>query len=441
MKRLVICCDGTWNRPDSQYVTNIEKIARTVQIDSASVESGVQQSVVYLSGVGVGYGVDRILGGAFGFGLFSNVLAGYRFLASNYEPGDEIYVFGFSRGAYTARSLCGMIGKAGLLTRKALVDEKLPEAVARYKRLETQSGQSDAEFRRDYCHPDTPIHFLGVFDTVGALGVPGAMRRKHQFHDVKLSKAVLCARQALAIDEPRMKFEPCLWEDTGAEGEAERVRQVWFEGAHSDVGGGVSPTGLPDTALLWMVSEANKRGLVFDEELLQRYICSGSSPQRHDPSRPMYRLLDLVIRAKIRLGRASGAAFLGRQRRLDRADCVSVRIAEAAADHYRDDSPPFGAPADLAGGKAPAPDRTKYQPRNVVQYSEVTHDFSESIEPTINLPEASYTEVVSRLAMRGVALGTPGTPDPAPGPTPPPAAGSQSFPASRKPATESENVT
>ncbi len=440
MKRLVICCDGTWNRPDSQHVTNIEKIARTVQIDSTSVEAGVQQSVLYLSGVGVGYGVDRILGGAFGFGLFNNVLAGYRFLASNYEPGDEIYVFGFSRGAYTARSLGGMIGKAGLLTRKALVDEKLPEAVARYKRLDTKSGQSDAEFKRDYCHPDTPIHFLGVFDTVGALGVPGAMRRRHQFHDVKLSKAVLCARQALAIDEPRMKFEPCLWEDTGAEGERERVRQVWFEGAHSDVGGGVSPTGLPDTSLLWMVSEANKRGLVFDEELLQRYICSGSSPKRHDPSKPMYRILDLVIRAKIRLGRASGAAFLGRQRRLDRGDCVSVRIAEAAADHYRDDSPPF-VPAGGAPLAAPsAPDRTKYQPGNIRQYSETTHDFSESVEPTIGLPEASYTEVVSRLAMRGVALGSPGTPDPAPTPpTAPP--GSQSFPAARNPATESENVT
>ena len=442
MKRLVICCDGTWNRPDSEHVTNIEKIARTVQIDSASVEAGVQQSVLYLSGVGVGYGVDRVLGGAFGFGLFNNVLSGYRFLASNYEPGDEIYVFGFSRGAYTARSLCGMVGRVGLLTRKALVEEKLPEAVARYKRVNPaggMSGESDAEFKRDYCHPDTPIHFLGVFDTVGALGVPGAMRRRHQFHDVKLSKAVRCARQALAIDEPRMKFEPCLWEDTGTEGERERVLQVWFEGAHSDVGGGVSPTGLPDTALLWMVSEANKRGLVFDEELLSRYISSGSSPIRHDPSKPLFRFLDLVIRTKIRLGRASGVAFLGRLRRLDRADCVSVRIAEAAADHYRDDTPP-------PGGTPARKDATKYQPRNVGQYSEVTHDFSESIEPTISRPEASYTDVVARLAMRGVALGTPGTPVPPP-PAPAPAAtipaepGDQSFPAARSPATESENVT
>src|SRR5689334_4435203 len=435
MKRLVICCDGTWNRPDSQHVTNIEKIARTVQIDSSAVEAGVQQSVLYLSGVGVGYGVDRILGGAFGFGLFHNVLAGYRFLASNYEPGDEIYVFGFSRGAYTARSLCGMIGKAGLLTRKALVEEKLPEAVARYKRENPaggSSGESDAEFKRDFCHPDTPIHFLGVFDTVGALGVPGALRRRHQFHDVKLSKAVQCARQALAIDEPRMKFEPCLWEKTDAEGEEDRVRQVWFEGAHSDVGGGVEPTGLPDTALLWMAGEANKQGLVFDEELLARYVASGSSPLRHDPSKLMYRFLDVIIRAKILLHARSGTSFLGRQRRLDRDDCLSVRIAEAAADHFRDDSPP-------TGGTASRPDATQYQPRNLAHYSEVSHGFSECVEPTIKLPEASWTDVVARLAMRGIALATPGTPDPtAESPAP---AGGQSFPAARKPATESEKVT
>jgi uncharacterized protein (DUF2235 family) len=436
MKRLVICCDGTWNRPDSQYVTNIEKIARTVQIDSSAVESGVQQSVLYLSGVGVGYGVDRILGGAFGFGLFHNVLTGYRFLASNYEPGDEIYVFGFSRGAYTARSLCGMIGKAGLLTRKALVEEKLPEAVARYKRLNPaggRSGESDAEFKRDFCHPDTPIHFLGVFDTVGALGVPGALRRRHQFHDVKLSKAVQCARQALAIDEPRMKFEPCLWETTDVEGEEDRVRQVWFEGAHSDVGGGVDPTGLPDTTLLWMVGEANKQGLVFDEDLLSRYVASGSSPLRHNPSKPMYRFLDVVIRTKILLRARPGTSFLGRQRRLDRADCLSVRIAEAAADHFRDDSPP-------AGGTTTKADATAYQPRNLVHLSEVSHDFAESVEATIKLPESSWTDVVARLAMRGISLATPGTPDPT-AETPAAPAGGQSFPAARRPATESEKVT
>src|SRR5512140_2213884 len=113
MKRLVVCCDGTWNKPDSRVVTNVEKIARTVQTEPAST-GGVSQLVYYVSGVGAGsYGADRLLGGAFGFGLFHNVIASYRFLAQNYDPGDEIFVVGFSRGAYTARSLAGMVAKVG----------------------------------------------------------------------------------------------------------------------------------------------------------------------------------------------------------------------------------------------------------------------------------------------------------------------------------------
>src|SRR5687768_3369281 len=120
MKRLLICCDGTWNRPDSAHITNVEKIARTVQTDPRAA-GGVHQLVYYISGVGgAGYRTDRILGGAFGFGLFHNVLSGYRFLAQNYEPGDEIFIVGFSRGAYTARSLGGMVARAGLLTKAAL---------------------------------------------------------------------------------------------------------------------------------------------------------------------------------------------------------------------------------------------------------------------------------------------------------------------------------
>ena len=131
MKRLVICCDGTWNRPDSPNITNIEKIARTVQTDPAS-SGDVPQLVYYLSGVGgAGYETDRILGGAFGFGLFNNMLAGYRFLAQNYEPGDEVFVFGFSRGAFTARTLVGMIGYFTLLLFPETKSERRIDLVLR----------------------------------------------------------------------------------------------------------------------------------------------------------------------------------------------------------------------------------------------------------------------------------------------------------------------
>ncbi len=389
MKRLVICCDGTWNRPDAKHVTNIEKIARTVQTDLGRT-GGVQQLVLYLSGVGgAGYHTDRLLGGAFGLGLFHNVLAGYRFLSLNYEPGDEIYVFGFSRGAYTARSLAGMVAKVGLLTRRALVQEKLPEAVERYKGVDSEAGKKGAsteEFKRDFCHPDTPIHFIGVFDTVGALGVPGALRRRHQFHDVRLGAAVKSARQALAVDERRMKFEPCLWDAVDETCcEDPRVKQVWFEGCHSDVGGGFKDTGLSDTALLWMVAEASNKGLAFDEPLIQKYVACGSSPVRHDSSKPLYRLLDLVIRSKVLLGAADGRAFLGRQRRLHRPDCLSVRVAESAADHYRCDE--------------------GYRPRNLAEWAGASDGFADCVEPVISLPEPSYDAVVERLAARGVRLG------------------------------------
>ena len=398
MKRLVICCDGTWNRPDSAHVTNIEKIARTVDTDAART-GGTHQLVLYLSGVGVGYSVDRLLGGAFGLGLFTNVLAGYRFLASNYEPGDEIFVFGFSRGAYTARSLGGMIGKVGLLTRRALVEEKLPEAVRRYKRedpTDGKPGQSTEEFRHDYCHERSRITFLGVFDTVGALGVPGALRRRHQFHDVTLGANVDCARQALAIDETRMKFEPCLWDAVaGGEVDDPRVRQVWFEGAHTDVGGGYAETGLSDTALLWMVAEAARQGLVFDEELLATYLACGSSAVRHDPTRPLFRLLDLAIRTKILLGIADGRAFVGRQRRLHRPDCVSVLIAEPAVAHFRS--------------------REGYEPDNLKAWSAACSDFADCVEPLIALPEGSFDRVTRWLVEHGVSLAAP-TKQPGPPP-------------------------
>ncbi|MFL6023901.1 MAG: DUF2235 domain-containing protein, partial [Marmoricola sp.] len=214
MKRLIVCCDGTWNKPDAQTVTNVEKIARTVQTDPGPA-GGVQQLVYYVSGVGAGsYEADRILGGAFGFGLQHNVIAAYRFLAQNYEENDEIFIIGFSRGAYTARSVAGMVARVGLLTRLSLVEERLPAAVAMYERTNLPQGafgESVDEFKHDHCYP-AKIHFLGVFDTVGALGVPGFRTKKNQFHDVKLSDQVLTARQALAIDETRLKFAPTLWE-------------------------------------------------------------------------------------------------------------------------------------------------------------------------------------------------------------------------------------
>ena len=381
-KRLIVCCDGTWNRADADTVTNIEKIARTIETDP-TCSGGVPQQVLYLAGVGTaGYKTDRLLGGAFGFGLFANVKTAYRWLALNYEAGDEIFVFGFSRGAYTARSIAGMIGRVGLLTGEALVDGKLGEACARYQLRENprKEWSSPDEFKAEFCHPSVPIQFLGVFDTVGALGVPGAVRRGHQFHDVKLGSGVRTARQALAIDETRMKFEPCLWEKPEPPWAPERIKQVWFEGAHSDVGGGYSgkECGLSDTALLWMAAEAQEQGLVLDVDLFQRQLRGGSSVVRHESSKPVYRFLDLAIRTKIKLGATNGDAFEGRCRRLFRPDCVGVSLADTTAARYDDSS-------------------LGYAPANLRSYDTSTNHFTDALEDCVVVPSEAYDALLERL--------------------------------------------
>ncbi|MCW2753917.1 MAG: hypothetical protein JWQ32_1328 [Marmoricola sp.] len=374
MKRLVVCCDGTWNKPDNEDVTNVEKIARTVRTDM-SAGGGVYQLVYYISGVGTSsYEADRLLGGAFGFGLFHNVIACYRFLAQNYEPGDEIFIIGFSRGAYTARSLGGMIARVGLLTKVALVEERLPEAVHLYQRTKMPAGdfgESVDEFKHDHCHP-AKVTFLGVFDTVGALGVPGFERETPRFHDVQLSDQVLCARQALAIDETRMKFAPTFWEapsePAGVPTEDPRVKQVWFEGAHSDVGGGYRETGLSDTSLLWMAGEAHAAGLIFDPVLLGTYVNSGSDPIRHNPLDLAFMVDNALLEAKQLLPWSSqDTTFSHGLRVLTNDHALSVRVASSAVSHFQE------------GG---------YAPGNLAAFASQTHGFDGIVEPVVRLPEA-----------------------------------------------------
>ena len=373
MKRLVVCCDGTWNKPDNQTITNVEKLARTVQSDPGAT-GGAYQLVYYVSGVGAGsYAADRLLGGAFGFGLFHNVIACYRFLAQNYEPGDEIFIIGFSRGAYTARSVAGMVGRVGLLTKLALVEERLPAAVHLYQGTEMPGGAfggSVNDFKHDHCHP-AKVNFLGVFDTVGALGVPGFMSRAPRFHDIQLSGQVLRARHALALDETRLKFAPTFWEAPGeppvAPTEDGRVKQVWFEGAHSDVGGGYPETGLSDTSLLWMAREAHDAGLVFDVPLLNHYVNSGSDPIRHNPLNRMYRMDNLVLTAKSKVRSTKSSGFSGGMRRLTNERALSVRVASSAVTHFQE------------GG---------YEPVNLTAFADDTDEFKDIIEPVIALPES-----------------------------------------------------
>jgi uncharacterized protein (DUF2235 family) len=265
-KRLVLCCDGTWNTADQTCPTNVTKLALGVADQGAD---GREQRVFYHSGVGTSRR-ERIIGGAFGVGLSRNVEDTYRFVVANYEPGDELFFFGFSRGAFTARSTVGLVRNSGIL--KPQYADRVPEAYALYRNRRTHPRGTEAQlFRRSYSF-ETRIRFVGVWDTVGALGIPlsgmplvDAVNRRWQFHDTDLSTTVDAAFHALAIDEKRRPFEPTLWQQQ-PEAAGQQLEQVWFAGVHSDVGGGYPEGGLADVALLWMASRAESCGLTFRDD-------------------------------------------------------------------------------------------------------------------------------------------------------------------------------
>jgi hypothetical protein len=273
MKRIIICCDGTWNAPDTEFggqpvMTNVVKIARAILPAGAD---GARQMMYYDKGVGTrGSRVRRIIDGATGRGLSDNMLNAYRFLICNYEPGDEIYLFGFSRGAFTVRSLAGMICNCGILHRNAA--DKVGQAFGIYssRRFDTHPRMVEATmFRKTYSVCDLiPIKFMGVWDTVGALGNPlllnGIFTKRNSFHDHKLSSKVEHAYHAVAIDEKRRHFQAALWEKDPADTH-QTMEQVWFIGVHSNVGGGYTTTGLSDIALEWMAGKAKSAGLALDE--------------------------------------------------------------------------------------------------------------------------------------------------------------------------------
>jgi len=306
-KKLIVCADGTWNTENKTdqgrpCATNVVKVARALLPTDSR---GVPQIVHYEKGVGTDFGLE-VRGGALGRGIFQNVSDGYDFLVHNYEPGDLIYLFGFSRGAYTARSLAGMIRNSGILKRGQ--ESFRDDAIALYRDYDPATapdGPVSVQFRADHSY-ETDIEFIGVWDTVGALGIPGLDGRFRllkgldwQFHDVRLSRIVKNAFHALAIHEHRAEFVPTLWEkqapwDHTATPPVEQVlEQMWFSGAHSDVGGGYPETGLSDVALEWMVGKAEQAGgLEFDRASLN--LDPDPLADGHDSFGTFFKILDWI---------------------------------------------------------------------------------------------------------------------------------------------------
>ena len=267
MKRIVILCDGTWNHPDETtegipVPTNVVKLAEAV----SRIGNGVLQQVYYDAGIGSsGSMIQRVYDGATGRGISAKIQQAYRFLVQQFEIGDELFLFGFSRGAFTVRSLAGLIRNCGILRRDALYILPVAFALYRSQRPSSHPRQREATlFRRTYAVEDvTPIAFIGVWDTVGSLGNPlylGGLSPSNRFHDTNLSSYVKAAYQALAVDETRRNFRPTLWhQQTGASGQT--IEQRWFAGSHSNIGGGYTYIGLSDLALLWLATKAKEAGL------------------------------------------------------------------------------------------------------------------------------------------------------------------------------------
>jgi uncharacterized protein (DUF2235 family) len=267
-RRIAFCADGTWDGVNNN--TNVYKISNAI-VDIP----GIQYSF-YDNGVGAdGTPIEKLLGGAFGTGLFQKIKNGYSKIAGVYEAGDEIFIFGFSRGAYTARSLAGMIANCGLPTKNP--DPNLVNTAFDAYRNRDQRAAILATLGA-YGLVDAKITMVGVWDTVGSLGIPaifgGVSPVLYGFLDTGLNPHIQNAYHAVAIDERRSEFPATLWTTPPAPGQI--VEQAYFCGVHCDVGGGYSDdpstgSALSDITLSWIISKAAALGLVFDATVLAKF--------------------------------------------------------------------------------------------------------------------------------------------------------------------------
>jgi hypothetical protein len=293
MKRIVILIDGTWNDEAAPFDTNIAKLdpcnkrIKTPMIKSKSADGSVQQAF-YHAGVGAEPGFLRhLLGGAIGLGLKAIIKDAYETVVAHYESGDELYLIGFSRGAYAVRALSGLIGASGIQREKD--DETFEIAWRNYRvkpeiRGATQpAGSSDktaiesfrARRSQNAFHSDHSIRCVAVFDTVGSYGIPAgfglaALARYYSlltlgFHDTEIGGHVEIGLHAVGVDERRRAFVPTFWTCKRDQPPKAHVEQTWFAGVHCNVGGGYEDAGLSDAALAWMIARIEAlTGLEFD---------------------------------------------------------------------------------------------------------------------------------------------------------------------------------
>lgn len=278
-KRIVICCDGTGNEYGENN-TNVVKLFELIQRDRPD------QIVFYDPGVGtfgsnaavtkVAKFVTRVMGLAFAYGITRNIEDAYEFLMDNYEEGDKVFLFGFSRGAYTVRALAGMLHKCGLLEKGT--KNLIPYASRMYRKGKPNVAQG---FKATYSRKCKP-QMVGVWDTVKSVGL-----FRPKFPHARLNEDVKFGYHALAIDEKRSKFRPNLWDESTAN--ENRIEQVWFAGVHSDVGGYYQEDGLSDITLKWMLGKAKDCGLLINEREYNELAVNGEYQEKlHNSLVPMW---------------------------------------------------------------------------------------------------------------------------------------------------------
>lgn len=275
----VIMLDGTMSVLDEGCETNVGLIYKLLQ----DCTPDARLALYYEAGV-QWTDWSATLNIIEGRGINRQIRRAYGWLASHYRPGDRIFLIGYSRGAFAARSLAGVIDQVGLLTREHATERMVRDAYRHYE-LDTAPDVC-ARFRKDYCHDQSPIEAVAVFDTVKALGFRAPFvwkwaEVKHAFHSHKLGPSIRHGFHALALNENREAFQPVLWE-TGQDDWRGHVEQVWFRGSHGDVGGQLSGFAgarpLSNVPLQWMLGRLEGCGLMLPEGWRARFPMDPDAP-------------------------------------------------------------------------------------------------------------------------------------------------------------------
>jgi uncharacterized protein (DUF2235 family) len=274
----VVILDGTMSTLEPGFETNAGLTYKL--LDEASRRARV--SILYEAGV-QWRNWSETLDVIEGRGINRQIRRAYGFISSRYRPGDRIYLFGYSRGAYAVRSLAGVIDRVGLLKAEHATERAVLQA---YRHYQTQSGTEAArEFAARYCHADVEVEMVGVWDTVKALGFRAPIlwrlsEERHAFHNHHLSPVVRHGFHALAMDETRQAYAPVLW--ACPPGHAGEVEQMWFRGTHGDVGGQLSgfeaARPLANIPLVWMLDKASVCGLPLPPDWRARFPCDSAAP-------------------------------------------------------------------------------------------------------------------------------------------------------------------